>query len=242
MLKYKEFINENNSSINWNLIEKFIEIVKGDYQFDDTNEDFCGFINMDPENSPNFAELQEFYKASLHDNDDYVKLVKMMKDKGLKIESSQKDEVIITEVDNIHLHEDPIEYLKSRKCTLTEDGWHCPIHLALDNMRSPLVLKGKFVVQLSYAKSITATKCHLTTLEGSPKKIEGYLELSAGNYISDEEIKFYTKNKGYNNYYLDLLTFMIKDFPNRLDRITWPGGFLDSNVGKSAKNIGKFNL
>jgi len=239
--KYKEFINENSGSINWRLIDKFIKFVKNDEQLDDTSDDFCGFINMDPSDSPEYTELQEFYKASLHDNDDYIKLEKMLKDSGLKIESAHRDEVIITEVDNIHLEEDPIEYLKSRNCTLTENGWNCPIHLNLSDMRSPLVSKGKLAVQISYAKSISATKCHLTTLEGFPKKLDGSSSVVIGNYIPEEEVLWYTKNK-YTNYYVDLLSYMVSNFPQSLSKIKWPDEFLDSNLGKSAKSIGKFNL
>jgi len=245
---YTDFINESVVNINWKKVENFIKNIKLDFQFDDTHEDFFGFINLDPSDEDFFGAssgIYEFMKASEKDDSNYSKLLSMLSDNGLSMpEPPSKNELILSEKEGIYSSMSPENYLKSRGCVETDDGWNCDFILRLTNGRTPLIQKGKFVVNINKAKGILANTCNLTTLEGAPKQVDSYVELSIGNYINPFMLKFYENNvkEGIQDFWLEFLKHIITKYPNQLDNIEWPEGFLNDNLKASAKTLGKFNL
>ena len=82
----------------------------------------------------------------------------------------------------------------------------------------------------------------LTSLKGGPESVGGsfYCSVNINDLIIEAE---FIKSGNYKrDYYLELLKWMIKINRNINDIKTWPKGFLDNNLGRSAINIGKFNL
>jgi len=238
-----EFINESDKSVedyNWAKVEDFIKAVKADFQFDDTIVDYLGFINLDPTEitiGP-FRNIHEYLKADIHEQN---QLDVLLEKYGLAAESAHEDEVIIGEIHNLHTDDDISEYLKNRNCILTDNGWNCPIFLNLQNNRTPLIKKGKLQVQINSANGIRTEKCNLTTLEGFPRTVKD-IDIGIGNYLNPFMIKWYENNKGYNDFWMDFLQHMIKNYPNSIDNIEWPEGFLDENLKKSARGLGRFDL
>jgi len=86
----------------------------------------------------------------------------------------------------------------------------------------------------------------LTTLYDAPRKVGGEIRLENAGQIPETEIAFYTEVKNYNNYYDDLLKWIITNnrIETDLDVIDWPESFLNNNgnIIRSTKGINKFNL
>lgn len=84
----------------------------------------------------------------------------------------------------------------------------------------------------------------INTLDGAPRSVSGEINLDNNN-IPNTEIQFYEDAENYNNYYEDLLNWIISNkTENDLDSINWPENFMKSrnNTIKSIKNFKKFNL
>jgi hypothetical protein len=81
----------------------------------------------------------------------------------------------------------------------------------------------------------------LTSLEGVAKHIGGKFVCNDNNRII-VEVKFVQSGSYKNNYWEDLLMYMIKEKIDLKHVKGWPEGFLDKELGKSAKSIKKFNL
>lgn len=77
----------------------------------------------------------------------------------------------------------------------------------------------------------------LNSLEGIPKKLGGFLYCDL-----DIEKKFINSGSYINNYWEDLLVYMIKEKINLTRVKSWPKGFLSNDVIKSAKGLNKFKL
>lgn len=86
----------------------------------------------------------------------------------------------------------------------------------------------------------------LSTLNGAPKKVETDKILNSLEEVPDVEIEFYSEIKVYNNYYEDLLNWILsnKRAEKDLDQIDWPEGFLKEhgNIIKSITAINKYNM
>jgi len=245
----KDFLTENIDSINWNKVERFVNIIRHDFQLDDTDDGFIGFINLDPSDMEDskapWSFVSEFMKALERGNESYNKLLKILDKKGLKIESAQSDELIINEKKHIYRDMDPEEYLISRGAIKTDKGWNCDFKLNGRDNRTPLVKNGKFTVQFNKVKSMNFNKCNLTSLKGIARYCDGDVTLG-GNYVSAVEIKWYTyiieKNEGYEDYWASLLMFVLNRYPKEINTINWPEGYLDEHLKKSAKALGKYDL
>ena len=112
-----------------------------------------------------------------------------------------------------------------------------------EDKRTPLIKDGRMVVQINECKSIRADNCGLTTLEGFPKKLElsGLWTLD-NNKLPSIMIEWYNDNRGYSDFWIDLLKHTIQNHSDRLSTINWPEGFLNDNLKKSAKGLGKYSL
>jgi len=82
----------------------------------------------------------------------------------------------------------------------------------------------------------------LTSLEGAPKKVGGFIYSSKNSNYLEVESVFIEKNCYKNNYWLDLLNFIIKEKIDPDDVKGWPVEFLNNNMINSIKNINKFKL
>jgi hypothetical protein len=86
----------------------------------------------------------------------------------------------------------------------------------------------------------------LKTLYGAPRKVKGEIELKNAGPIPETEMQFYEEVKQYNNYYEDLLKWIVSNdrLEKDLDEIDWPEGFLHDkgNIIRSIKGINKYNL
>lgn len=86
----------------------------------------------------------------------------------------------------------------------------------------------------------------LTSLYGAPRMIKGELKMKDIGSVPETEEEFYKKFKGYENYYEDLLHWIINNdrIEKDLDSIHWSEEFLKSkgNIIRSINGMNKFNL
>ena len=100
----------------------------------------------------------------------------------------------------------------------------------------PVEIKGNF----------DCTNNKLSTLYNAPKKVSGSIFLDNAGSVPETEVDFYLKHKQYDNYYKELLDWILNNDETEadLDDIDWPEGFLKSNgnIIRSIKGINKYNL
>jgi len=82
----------------------------------------------------------------------------------------------------------------------------------------------------------------LTTLEGAPKKVGGDFDSRNNKVNLAIEEEFIESGSYQDNYWIDLLKYMLKEnIP--LEKVEgWPDGFLTDNLKKSAKGTVKYKL
>lgn len=247
----KDFLFENVTNIDWDKVEKFVAIVSKDYQLVDTDDEFSGFLNIDPSDIKpgidHWSYVHEFMKAMERDDANYAKALDLLDKYNLMIkETPDEEELIIYEKESVYRDMDPEEYLKSRGAYKTEDGWNCNFIIHGEDRRTPLVKNGKFTVQFNRVKGMNFNMCNLKSLEGVARFCDGDISLSTGNYIPNIVVQWYVHtiqmNDGYEDYWNDLLNFVLKKDVKQISSIEWPEGFLDANLKKTTDVMKKFDL
>jgi len=125
-------------------------------------------------------------------------------------------------------------YLTNLKGALTKVGgiFDCSNNLLTSLKGSPISIKGNFY----------CVGNQLTSLEGGPKEVEGSLKIVLNINHLNIEADFIKSGFYKNDYWKDLLNYMIKQRID-LDKVEgWPEGFLTNDLISSIKGINKFNL
>jgi len=140
---------------------------------------------------------------------------------------------------NISLTKDDVSngYIKRSCYSYEVDGNYSCSYINLTSLFGcPYIINGHFSCEGNYLKS----------LEHGPRVVTGLFKY--GNNINDLRIEAeFIKSGSYSgseneNYYNELLTYMLKTGEILEDIKTWPEGFLNDNIKKSGKSIGKFKL
>jgi hypothetical protein len=240
-----DFLNESDYS-DFGLVKKLAEKVKSDIQLDRGNEDFMGFLNLDPRDpwDQGWKDGMEALYRMLKDDNSTAKSI--LADYGLEIESAFDSELIIREIKNYYKNWDKEEFLKHIGCELTDKGWSCRSVIASYDS-TPLTKDGKLTVQFNELSGVfDVNNCNLTSLEGSPRKAKAGF-VSQGNRLPDGVLNWYIyiimqKKDGYDDYWASLLMYLLNRHPEEVDKVNWPEGYLDENLKKSAKALGKYNI
>jgi hypothetical protein len=88
-------------------------------------------------------------------------------------------------------------------------------------------------------------ECHwnqLTSLEGGPQKVGGWFDCSDNKLDLSIEEGFIESGSYKNDYWPDLLKYMINNNIPLEEVKGWPKGFLTDEVIRSAKGLKKFNI